>query len=114
MDSASTVRLLIVEDMDDDAALVAHWLRKGGLSVTYRGVIKGCAELALADLPADHPCRPDIATIEQVADQAAALTRQLLIFSRLQPAQPETLDANAVIRQTAQLLRRAPRWRGAS
>jgi signal transduction histidine kinase len=238
MEDASAVRLLIVEDSGDDAALVAHWLRKGGLRVTYRrvetaramtealrydppdlvisdckmpeftagealevirdsgldvpcivvsgqigeeaavglmragardfvlkdnptrlvatverelreaaarreqekareelehqlhqaerldslgqlaggiahdfnnliGVIKGCAELALADLPDDHPCRPDVATIDQVADQAAALTRQLLIFSRLQPAQPETLDPNAVIKQTARLLQRA-------
>jgi signal transduction histidine kinase len=81
----------------------------GGIAHEFNnllGVINGCAEFVLAQLPADHPSRPDVANIEQAARQAAALTRQLLIFSRLQPSQPETLDLNAVITDTEQLLRR--------
>jgi signal transduction histidine kinase len=69
-------------------------------------VINGYAEFVLAELPADHPCRRDVASIEQAALQAAALTRQLLIFSKVQPAQPETLDLNVVVADTEQLLHR--------
>jgi hypothetical protein len=81
----------------------------GGIAHDFNnllGVINGYAEFILAELPADHPCRRDVASIEQAALQAAALTKQLLIFSKLQPAQPETLDLNAVVTDTEHLLRR--------
>ena len=81
----------------------------GGIAHDFNnllGVINGYAEFVLAELPADHPCRRDVASIEQAALQAAALTRQLLIFSNLQPSQPETLDLNAVVTDTGRLLRR--------
>src|SRR5580704_1308539 len=81
----------------------------GGIAHDFNnllGVINGYAEFVLAELPAGHPCRRDVASIEQAALQAAALTRQLLIFSKLQPAEPETLDLNAVVTDTEHLLRR--------
>jgi two-component system, cell cycle sensor histidine kinase and response regulator CckA len=57
-------------------------------------------------LTADHPCRPDVDKISLAAERAAALTRQLLIFSRLEPSQLETLDLNTVVTGIEQLLRR--------
>jgi signal transduction histidine kinase len=81
----------------------------GGIAHDFNnllGVINGYAEFVLAELPADHPCRRDVASIEQAALQAAALTRQLLIFSKLQPVEPQTLDLNAVVTDTEHLLRR--------
>jgi len=57
-------------------------------------------------LPSDHPCRPDVEKIGTAAERAAALSRQLLIFGRLQPSEPETLDLNTVIADLEQLLRR--------
>jgi PAS domain S-box-containing protein len=53
-----------------------------------------------------HPSHPDIVRISHAAERAAALTRQLLIFSRLEPSQPEVLDLNQVVADTEQLLQR--------
>jgi signal transduction histidine kinase/DNA-binding NarL/FixJ family response regulator len=81
----------------------------GGIAHDFNnllGVIQGYANLALDTLSDDHPCRPDIEGIDRAAVQGAALTRQLLIFSRLQPSQPETLDVNAVVNDSVHLLRR--------
>jgi hypothetical protein len=69
-------------------------------------VISGYADMLDDELPPDAPCRPDVAGIKQAAARAAALTRQLLIFSRLEPSQPETLDLNAIVADTERLLRR--------
>ena len=44
--------------------------------------------------------------ILQAADRAARLTRQLLLFSRKKPAQLRALDLNAVVADTAEMLRR--------
>jgi two-component system NtrC family sensor kinase len=44
--------------------------------------------------------------ILQAADRAARLTRQLLLFSRKKPAQLRPLDLNAVVADTADMLRR--------
>jgi hypothetical protein len=82
----------------------------GGIAHDFNnliGVIKGCAELALGELPDDHPAHADVVSIGEAADQAATLTSQLLIFSQLQPSRPEVLDCNAVIEDTARLLHRA-------
>jgi two-component system, cell cycle sensor histidine kinase and response regulator CckA len=47
----------------------------------------------------------DVQEITNVAKRAAALTRQLLIFSRRTAVQPEVLDLSAVVRDLANLLR---------
>jgi two-component system cell cycle sensor histidine kinase/response regulator CckA len=70
------------------------------------GVISGYTGFVLDELGPDHACRPDLENIDDAARRAAALTRQLLIFSRLQPSHPELVDLNAVVGQIHRLLRR--------
>jgi two-component system cell cycle sensor histidine kinase/response regulator CckA len=70
------------------------------------GVISGYTGFVLDELGPDHPCRPDLENIDDAARRAAALTRQLLIFSRLQPSRPEVVDLNDVVGQIERLLRR--------
>jgi two-component system, cell cycle sensor histidine kinase and response regulator CckA len=69
-------------------------------------VISGYADLLKSTLDAGDPRNEDVDGIGHAARRGAALTRQLLIFSRLEPSQPETLDLNAVVSDTEQLLRR--------
>ena len=81
----------------------------GGIAHDFNnllGVISGNAALVLEELAPGHACRTDVESIDRAARMAAALTRQLLIFSRLQPSQPEITDLNAVVADTERLLRR--------
>ena len=50
--------------------------------------------------------REDVEEIRRAAERAAALTRQLLIFSRREAVRPEVLDLNAVVSELDRLLRR--------
>jgi two-component system cell cycle sensor histidine kinase/response regulator CckA len=70
------------------------------------GIILATADIATDELPPGAPTLADLAVILRAAERGAALTRQLLIFSRLEPAKLETLDLNAVIADTERLLRR--------
>ena len=81
----------------------------GGIAHDFNNllaVIAGYASAVIEDLPDDHPCRPDIAGINDAAARGAALTRQLLIFSRLEPSQPEILDLHTVVMDMYRLLSR--------
>ena len=69
-------------------------------------VIAGNTELLLAEARADDESREDLRQIASAAERAAALTRQLLTFSRRQATQPRLLDLNAVIHDLEPLLRR--------
>lgn len=69
-------------------------------------VILGYAELGLDDLSPDSPVRTDMERIREAAERGAALTRQLLIFSRLEHSQPEVLNLNSVVERTGELLHR--------
>jgi PAS domain S-box-containing protein len=69
-------------------------------------VIKGHAEFALEDISAGHAQVDDIKTVVDAADRAAALTRQLLAFSRQQVLQPRVLDVNALVTGFAKMVRR--------
>ena len=60
-------------------------------------VILGNAELLLADLAPDDPRLADVAEIQRAGASGAALTRQLLAFSRKQIIEPTVLDLNAVV-----------------
>ncbi|MEA2278443.1 MAG: hypothetical protein QOC78_3403 [Solirubrobacteraceae bacterium] len=69
-------------------------------------VILTCVGFADRELPADHPVRDDVEEIGRAADRAAALTRQLLMFSRREVVKPEVLDVGALVRDLERLLNR--------
>ena len=66
----------------------------------------GFADYALKQLPADHPVRPDIEEVIKAGTRAAAVTQQLLAFSRRQPPQPSLLSLQEVIPELSKLLER--------
>jgi two-component system cell cycle sensor histidine kinase/response regulator CckA len=81
----------------------------GGVAHDFNNLltaIRGNADLALMGLSDGDPLRGDLDEIRRAADRAAALTRQLLAFSRRQVLQPRALDLNEVVRGTDRMLRR--------
>ncbi len=81
----------------------------GGIAHDFNNlltIIFGNAHL-LRQLPSGTPDIPQlIDDIHDAADRAAALTRQLLTFSRRQPSRPEVIDLSEVVASLAGLLRR--------
>lgn len=68
--------------------------------------IHGHAQFLIEDLADDDPSRADAEEILHSAERAAALTKQLLAFSRGQTLQPQTIDLNQVVASIERLLRR--------
>ena len=66
----------------------------------------GFAEYALKQLAPDHAVRPDIEEVIKAGTRAAAVTQQLLAFSRRQPHQPSLLTLQQVIPELGKLLLR--------
>src|SRR3989440_10131166 len=69
-------------------------------------VITSYSALLLEDLGSDDPKRDDVDQIRKAAEGAAALTRQLLAFSRQQVLRPMALDLKATVAGTEKLLMR--------
>ena len=81
----------------------------GGVAHDFNNLLTGIlgfTAMLLEDLPADSPIRSDIVEIKKAGDSAAALTKQLLAFSRRQILSPESLDLNTVVRRVDGLLQR--------
>ena len=72
----------------------------------YLSAILGFSDLVLTDLGPDHPSAADVQQILQAGQSAEGLTRQLLVFSRRQVLQPQTLNLNDALRRVQSLLRR--------
>ena len=70
------------------------------------GVIMGYGEIVQRRIPAGDPLQGKVAEILKAAERAAALTRQLLAFSRKQVLQPRVLDLNVVVADMEKMLRR--------
>jgi signal transduction histidine kinase len=68
-------------------------------------VILSYAELGTLKLPAGHPVREHLGEIHKAGDRAAALTRQLLAFSRQQALPPALVDPNEVLTGMDKMLR---------
>ena len=66
----------------------------------------GFAEFALNELDGAHPVRPDIEEVIKAGTRAAAVTQQLLAFSRRQPHQPTRLHLQQVVPELSKLLSR--------
>jgi two-component system, cell cycle sensor histidine kinase and response regulator CckA len=69
-------------------------------------VIQAHNERLRGRLAADDPAHKDAAEIERAVTRAAALTQQLLAFSRRQVLQLKTLDLSAVVTEVAKMLDR--------
>jgi signal transduction histidine kinase len=62
-------------------------------------VINGYLDIALETVEGQDPLRTSLETIRSAGQRGAALTRQLLAFSRKQVLAPEILDLNAMFRE---------------
>jgi two-component system cell cycle sensor histidine kinase/response regulator CckA len=68
-------------------------------------VILNSCDFALSAL-GEHPAAEDIQAIRAAGERAAALTRQLLVFSRGEIAEPQVVDLNELVSDVERLLRR--------
>jgi two-component system, cell cycle sensor histidine kinase and response regulator CckA len=81
----------------------------GGVAHDFNNLltaILGYCNLMLDDMPKEDPLRQDLEEIRSAGERAAALTRQLLAFSRRQMLQPQVVDINTLVRQLEKLLHR--------
>jgi two-component system cell cycle sensor histidine kinase/response regulator CckA len=69
-------------------------------------IIAGYSDILLPALPPDDPSREMLAEIRHAGERAAALTRQLLTFTRQTVLEPKVLDLNEIVREHEKLLRR--------
>ncbi|MGH7374162.1 MAG: PAS domain S-box protein [Candidatus Rokuibacteriota bacterium] len=81
----------------------------GGIAHDFNNlltVIAGRAQLILSRLRPEEPIHRDATLVRTTADRAAALTQQLLAFSRKQVLQPQVLNLNAVVTSMEPMLGR--------
>jgi PAS domain S-box-containing protein len=81
----------------------------GGIAHDFNNlltVISTGLEFCLRPLPAGDPTRARLIDVVEATQSAAALTRQLLAFSRKEIIAPKVLDLNEVIRRTERMILR--------
>jgi signal transduction histidine kinase len=80
----------------------------GGIAHDFNNiltVIMGMAEVLSEELAGDPVHSSSVRMISDAAGRGAEVTKQLLAFSRQQPLQPRETDINALVEDTARLLR---------
>jgi len=81
----------------------------GGIAHDFNNLltaILGYSDLVAGREQLDDETRSEVREIRKAAERAAALTRQLLAFSRKQVLQPKVLDLNRLVTDTEALMRR--------
>lgn len=81
----------------------------GGVAHDFNNLltaINGYCDLLLLRHDTSDPDYPDLVQIQQNANRAASLVRQLLAFSRKQTMRPEVLDLGATLSELSHLLNR--------
>ena len=81
----------------------------GGIAHDFNNVltvITGYSQLLLARLDPGHPLRVELEEIRKAGERAAALTRQLLAFSRRQVLEPKVLHLNEILASIEGMVRR--------
>ncbi len=104
-----TARKELEKQYHHSQKMEAIGLLAGGVAHDFNNlltIIFGYSEMLLKQLTEQDGTRVMIGEIHHAASRAAALTRQLLAFSRQQLQQPQILDINECVREADSLLRR--------
>jgi len=81
----------------------------GGVAHDFNNIlqaIRGYTDLALAGIPTDSPEHAHLKVVTQATEQAVALIRQMLAFSRRERIHPEYLDVDGLVRGLTRMLGR--------
>ncbi|MCP3957604.1 MAG: PAS domain S-box protein [bacterium] len=104
-----TERLELEEQFRQAQKMEAIGRLAGGVAHDFNtllGTILGYSEMLLDRLGGEDALRRPVEQIRRGAERGAALTRQLLAFSRRQVLRPEVLDLNAVLDEMDDMLGR--------
>lgn len=104
-----TERTLLERQLQQAQKIESIGTLAGGIAHDFNNILTGIigyVDLALMSLSDESPLWSDLLEIKKQAEHAAALTRQLLTFSRRQPFDPRLVDLNLVISDTEKFLRR--------
>ncbi|HYD54853.1 MAG TPA: ATP-binding protein, partial [Gemmatimonadaceae bacterium] len=104
-----TDRMDLEEQLRHAQKLDAVGRLAGGIAHDFNNIltaIRATASLLLESLPGGDPRRSDCEEIERTVDRAAGLTRQLLVFSRQQLAQPQVIALAPLVHDMEPMLRR--------
>ena len=104
-----TERKHLEEQLRQSQKLEAVGQLAGGIAHDFNNLLTaiiGYSQLTLRQLQTEDPLRSNLEEIKRAGERAAALTRQLLAFSRKQVLQPKTLDLNAVVSEIEKMLQR--------
>ena len=104
-----TERRLLEEQLRQAQKMEAVGMLAGGIAHDFNNlltIITGYSQLILNGQAPNDPNRASVEQILKAGDRAAALTRQLLAFSRRQVMQPKVLDLNQLVASLGVMLRR--------
>jgi two-component system cell cycle sensor histidine kinase/response regulator CckA len=102
-------RVQLEEQLRQSQKMEAIGSLAGGVAHDFNNllsVILNHAEFAMDGVPKDGPVMDDLLEVTKASGRAAALTRQLLAFSRKQVLQPVSLNLNEIAVGVEKLLRR--------
>ncbi len=106
---ASEEKDLLVQQIHQAQKLESVGRLAGGVAHDFNNmlsVILGYGEIVLQKLNPGDPLRDDVKEIVEASRRSAALTRQLLAFSRQQILQPEEVNLNDLLHALEKMLRR--------
>jgi PAS domain S-box-containing protein len=104
-----TARKAIEQQLQQSQKLESIARLAGGVAHDFNNLltaILGGVDVLLERVEAGDPLREGVEEIEDAARRAAALTRQLLVFSRKEIVQPVLVDLNEVVAGMVRMLRR--------
>jgi signal transduction histidine kinase len=104
-----TQRKQLEEQLRQSAKMEAVGLLAGGIAHDFNNlltIINGYSHILLNSLPAADPNHSAVEQIMKAGERAAALTRQLLAYSRRQVLQPKLLNLDLLLAGMEPMLRR--------